>query len=67
MVYVQNNQYEQALRYCQEALEIACEIGNRRAEGVLHGTPANIFQEMAQYEKSIASYQQSLDNLRDWS
>ena len=31
----------------------------------MHGTLANIFQEMAQYEKSIASYQKSLDILRE--
>ncbi|TYQ27052.1 tetratricopeptide repeat protein [Pseudanabaena sp. UWO311] len=54
-------QYEKAIAYHQQSLDISEEIGNRQGVAISLGNLGNCYDSLGQYEKAIAYQQQSLD------
>ncbi|MGB7520927.1 MAG: tetratricopeptide repeat protein, partial [Spirulinaceae cyanobacterium] len=58
-------QYQQAIDFHQQSLEIFREIGNRGGEANSLGNLGNAYQSLGQYQQAIDFYQQSLDIERE--
>ncbi|HEY9817764.1 MAG TPA: tetratricopeptide repeat protein [Candidatus Obscuribacterales bacterium] len=54
-------QYQQAIAFHQQSLEIAREIGDRNREGGSLCNLGNAYQALGQYQQAIKLYQQALD------
>ncbi|MEH2401346.1 tetratricopeptide repeat protein [Nostoc sp.] len=63
--YQSLGQYQQAIKYHQQHLKIAREIGNRNSEGTALGNLGNAYDSLGQYQQAIDSYQQCLDIARE--
>jgi tetratricopeptide (TPR) repeat protein len=61
LCYFYLGQYEKAITYQQQSLEIKEEIGDRRGVASSLGNLANCYGSLGQYEKAIAHQQQSLE------
>ena len=51
--------YDQALLYYHQSMEIAREIGNKHGEGTQIGNIGNVYLRQGQYEEAIQYYEQS--------
>ncbi|MBD0303743.1 MAG: tetratricopeptide repeat protein, partial [Tolypothrix sp. T3-bin4] len=58
--YYSLGQYQQAIKFHQQSLDIAREIGARDGEGVSLMNLGNAYQSLGQYQQAIEFYQQSL-------
>jgi len=58
-------QYQEAIRFCQQSLEIAREIGDRRGEGNSLGNLGNAYNSLGQYQEAIRFYLQWLKIARE--
>ncbi|MEH2451437.1 tetratricopeptide repeat protein, partial [Nostoc sp.] len=58
-------QYERAIEFLEQCLEIAKEIGERNSEGKSLGNLGNAYLSLGQYQQAIDFYQQSLDIARE--
>ncbi|MDZ8225908.1 tetratricopeptide repeat protein [Nostoc sp. ChiVER01] len=58
-------QYQRAIEFLQESLEIKREIGDRDGEGVSLGNLGNAYNFLGQYQRAIDFYQQSLEIKRE--
>jgi len=65
LAYCSLGQVEKAIEYCQQALEIAREIGDRRGEGNRLGNLGNAYSDLGQVEKAIEYCQQALEIARE--
>ncbi len=54
-------QFQRAIDYHQQDLEIAREIGNRQWEGTSLGGLGQAYNSLGQYQKAIEYHQQALD------
>jgi len=58
-------QYERAIAFFQQSLDIAKEIGDIRGESISLNNLGNAYNSLGQYERAIAFFQQSLDIKKD--
>ncbi|MBC6434261.1 tetratricopeptide repeat protein, partial [Nostoc sp. HG1] len=58
-------QYQQAIDFLQQSLDIAREIGDRNSEGKSLANLGNAYGSLGQYQQAIEFYQQSLDIARE--
>jgi tetratricopeptide (TPR) repeat protein len=58
--YDRLGQVEKAIEYCQQALDIAKEVGDRESEGALLGNLGVAYADLGQVEEAIEYYQQAL-------
>ncbi|MEI1376940.1 tetratricopeptide repeat protein, partial [Nostoc sp.] len=58
-------QYQRAIEFLQQSLEIKREIGDRDGEGVSLGNLGNAYNLLGQYQRAIEFYQQSLEIKRE--
>ncbi|MBD2186056.1 tetratricopeptide repeat protein [Aerosakkonema funiforme] len=63
--YYSLGQYQEAIRFHQQSLEIAREIGNRFGEGSSLGGLGNAYYSLGQYQEAIRFHQQSLEIARE--
>ena len=63
--YQSLGQYQQAIEFHQQSLNIAKEIGNRLGEGSALGNIGNAYQCLGQYQQAIEFHQQSLNIARE--
>ena len=65
LAYQSLGQYQQAIEFHQQSLNIAREIGNRFGEGSALGNIGNAYQSLGQYQQAIEFHQQSLNIARE--
>jgi tetratricopeptide (TPR) repeat protein len=58
--YADLGQAERAIEHLQQALAIACEIGDRRGEGTVLGSLGIVYRDQGQVERAIEYYEQAL-------
>ncbi|MFB8792018.1 MAG: tetratricopeptide repeat protein [Potamolinea sp.] len=63
--YDSQGQYQQAIDYHQQSLEIEREIGNRRGIAISLNNLGNAYNSQGQYQQAIDYYQQSLEITRE--
>ncbi|MFB2969658.1 tetratricopeptide repeat protein [Aerosakkonema sp. BLCC-F183] len=61
IAYRSLGQYQEAIRFHQQSVEIAREIGHRSGEGNSLGGLGNAYHSLGQYQEAIHFYQQSLE------
>ena len=59
-VYHSQGEYDKAMEYYQQRLQIAQEIGDRSGEGNSLGNLGNVYNSQGEYDKAMEYYQQSL-------
>ncbi|MCC5624291.1 tetratricopeptide repeat protein [Nostoc sp. CHAB 5715] len=65
LAYLSLGQYQQAIAFLQQSLDIAREIGDRNIEGSSLGNLGNAYLDQGQYQQAIDLYQQSLNIARE--
>ncbi|MEH2151736.1 tetratricopeptide repeat protein, partial [Nostoc sp.] len=63
--YLLLGQYQQAIEFHQQCLNIAREIGDRNTQGKSLANLGNAYNSLGQYERAIEFFQQSLDIARE--
>ncbi|MDE5080310.1 MAG: tetratricopeptide repeat protein, partial [Trichodesmium sp. St18_bin1] len=63
-VYYSQGEYDKAMEYYQQSLQIAREIGNRSGEGNALGNLGNVYNSQGKYDKAMEYYQQHLQIAR---
>ncbi|MFN6366056.1 MAG: tetratricopeptide repeat protein [Aphanizomenon sp.] len=58
-------QYERAIAFFQQSLDIKKDIGDIRGESISLNNLGNAYNSLGQYQRAIAFYQQSLDIFKD--
>ncbi|MGI2909842.1 tetratricopeptide repeat protein, partial [Tolypothrix sp. VBCCA 56010] len=58
-------QYQRAIEFLQQSLEISREIGDRNGEGASLGNLGNAYNSLGQYQRAIEFLQQSLEISRE--
>ncbi|MDZ8066340.1 MAG: tetratricopeptide repeat protein [Nostoc sp. DedQUE08] len=63
--YNRLGQYQRAIEFFQQSLEISKEISDRNGEGASLGNLGNAYNSLGQYQRAIEFYQQSLEISRE--
>ena len=58
--YYNLSEYRKAIKYYEQALKIAKEVGDRKSEGIWLGSLGNVFNELSKPKKAIEYYEQAL-------
>ena len=64
-VYYLQGEYDKAMKYYQQYLQIAREIRDRSGEGSVLGNLGNVYYSQGEYDKAMEYYQQSLQIARE--
>jgi tetratricopeptide (TPR) repeat protein len=64
-IYRSLGQYQEALEYHQQALDIQREVGDRAGEGATLNSIGVVYDSLGQYQEALEYYQQALDIRRE--